>query len=132
MAVNDTISDMLTRIRNAGGAGHDVAIVPYSKMNQAVIAIICKEGFCKGMEVLGEGIYKKIVITLKYDENRRPIFRNLERVSKLSRRQYIGVRDIKPTRQGMGVAILSTSKGVMKDVDARRMGVGGEVICQVW
>lgn len=132
MTFNDPIADMLTRIRNAASAGHGKASIPHSQVKEAIARIICGEGFLRGVEVVGEGVRKSLVIDLKFDEDGTPIFNSLYRVSKLGRRHYLKAKDIKPTRQGMGVAILSTSKGIMKDVDARRQGVGGEVLCAIW
>lgn len=132
MAINDQIADMLARIRNAANAGFPNVVVPHSKIKESIAKIICEEGFFRSYEVAGEGVRKALVIDLKYGSNGKPIFMALRRTSKLGRRYYVGTRDIRPSRQGMGVAILSTSKGVMKDVDAKRQGVGGEVLCTVW
>lgn len=132
MSYNDPIADMLTRIRNAAKARHDKATVPYSKMKESVVRIISSEGFLGDVEVVGSGIRKSLVVSMKYREDGDPIFSNLQRSSKLGRRYYVGVKNIKASRQGMGVSILTTSKGIMKDVDARRQGVGGEVICTIW
>lgn len=132
MSYNDPIADMLTRIRNAAMARHDKATVPYSWMKESVVRIISSEGFLGDVDVVGSGIRKSLVIGMKYREDGQPIFSSLQRSSKLGRRYYIGVKNIKASRQGMGVSILTTSKGIMKDVDARRQGVGGEVICTIW
>ncbi|MFA4874941.1 MAG: 30S ribosomal protein S8 [bacterium] len=132
MAANDPIADMLTRIRNAASARHDTVAIPYSKTKEAIARVIAAEGFLKGVEVLGEGIRKSIVVSLKYTSKGGPTFANLARTSKLGRRVYIGASDIRPSRQGMGVAILTTSKGIMKDTDAKRQGIGGEIICTIW
>lgn len=132
MPVNDPIADMLVRIRNAANAKVDTVAIPHSHLKEAIAHILKSEGFVGEVDVVGEGIRKNLVVEIKYTEERRPVFRELKRTSKLGRRCYIGVRDIRPSRQGIGVAILSTSKGVMKDVDAKRQGVGGEVLCTVW
>ncbi|MBN1282398.1 MAG: 30S ribosomal protein S8 [Proteobacteria bacterium] len=132
MVVNDPISDMLTRIRNAVHAKHDKVTVPYSGIKEALARVLASEGFLKAVDVAGEGTRKSIVIDLKYMPDGEPVFRSLERTSKLGRRCYIGASDIRPNRQGVGVAILTTSKGVMKDVDAKRQGLGGEVLCTAW
>ena len=132
MAVNDPIADMLTRVRNAAHARHDNVTIPHSKINEAIARVLAAEGFLRNVDVLGEGIRKTIVVGLRYDDQGAPIFKNLARTSKLGRRCYLGASDIRPSRQGMGVAILTTSKGVMKDTDAKRQGIGGEVICTVW
>ncbi|MFH0800317.1 MAG: 30S ribosomal protein S8 [Pseudomonadota bacterium] len=132
MVVNDPIADMLTRIRNAANAGHPQVSVPHSSLKEAIARIFKDEGFIVGAEVAGEGWRKALIIELKYTEEGQPIFTDLSRTSKLGRRVYIGARDIRPSRQGVGVAILSTSKGVMRDTDAKRQGLGGEVLCTVW
>ena len=132
MAVNDPIADMLVRIRNGANAGFEHVSVPHSRMKESLAKIIFSEGFINGVEVAGEGVRKSIIIKLKYRPNGKPVFSNLARTSKLGRRFYLGAGDIKPNRQGMGVAILTTSKGIMKDLDAKRQGVGGEVLCTIW
>jgi Ribosomal protein S8 len=132
MAVNDPIADMLVRIKNAAHAGFPNVIIPHSKMKESIARVIQSEGFVKNIEVAGEGWRKSLIIDLKYTEAGKPVISSLTRTSKLGRRYYIGMKGIKPSRQGMGVAILSTSKGVMKDTDAKRQGVGGEVICTIW
>jgi small subunit ribosomal protein S8 len=132
MAVNDQIADLLTRIRNAARARHDTAAIPHSRMKEALARAIAAEGFLNGVEVIGEGLRKSIVVNLRYTTNGDPVFTSMKRTSKLGRRCYIGASHIRPSRQGMGVAILSTSKGIMKDVDAKRLGLGGEIICTIW
>ena len=123
---------MLSRIRTAANAHFDTVAIPHSKVKEAIGRVLTDEGFFTNMEVMGEGIRKSIVLTMKYRENGKPIFTGLEKTSKLGRRKYVGAADIRPNRQGIGVAIISTSKGVMKDVDAKRQNVGGEVLCTVW
>lgn len=132
MTLNDPIADMLIRIRNAANAHFDTVSIPHSKIKEAVGRVMQAEGFIESLEVMGEGTRKSIVIAMKYRPNGKPVFTSLQRTSKLGRRKYIAASDIRPNRQGIGVAILSTSKGVMKDVDAKRQGVGGEVLCTVW
>jgi len=132
MAINDTISDMLTRIRNAGMAGHDTTSIPYSRMNESIARILMREGFVHDVQVVGEGIHKQITVSMKYAGPKRPVFTSIERTSKPGRRIYVSHKNIRPTRQGMGIAILTTPKGVMTDNDAKRQGVGGEIICTVW
>jgi small subunit ribosomal protein S8 len=123
---------MLSRIKTAANAHFDTVTMPHSKIKEAVGRVMQAEGFVEGLEVMGEGIRKSIVITLKYRPNGKPVFTSLARTSKLGRRKYVGAAEIRPNRQGIGVAIISTSKGVMKDVDAKRQGVGGEVLCTIW
>lgn len=132
MAINDPIADMLVRIRNGANAGFEKVTIPHSHIKEDIAHILYKEGFLKGVDVVGEGVRKSIVVDLKYMEDGKAVFSNLQRVSKLGRRYYVGARDIRPSRQGMGVSILTTSKGVMKDTDAKRNGIGGEVICTIW
>lgn len=132
MTLNDPIADMLSRIRNAANAHFDTVSIPHSKVKEAVGRVLTQEGYFADIEVMGEGIRKSIVLALKYRPNGKPIFTSLEKTSKLGRRKYIGAADIRPNRQGIGVAVLSTSKGVMKDVDAKRQGVGGEILCTIW
>ncbi len=132
MSFNDSVADLLTRIRNAANAKHAQVAIPYSRLKESVAKIIADEGFLGSVDVVGSGLGKSIVINVKYKENGKPIFSSMHRVSKLGRRKYISSKEIKPSRQGMGVAIISTSRGVMKDVDAKRMGVGGEVLCAIW
>ncbi len=132
MACNDPIADLLTRIRNAGNAKQSEAIIPYSKINESIANIICKEGFTNAVNIIGEGKNRSIVVSMKYTEDGKPVFANMQRVSKLGRRQYFGVKNIKASRQGMGVTIFSTPKGVLRDVDAKRLGVGGEALCVIW
>jgi len=132
MAFNDPIADMLTRIRNAANARHDTATVPYSRLKESLAGILVREGFLGAMSVGGEGLRKSIVIDIKYLPDGKPAFRSLLRTSKLGRRVYVSAADIRPNRQGVGVAILTTSKGLMKDTDAKRQGIGGEVLCTAW
>jgi small subunit ribosomal protein S8 len=132
MAMNDPIADLLTRIRNAAHAGHDAATMRHSKLKEAVARILQREGFVNDVQVVGEGARTQLVVSIKYDAPQKPVFNALERVSRPGRRVYVSSREIKPTRQGMGVAILTTPKGVMTDSEARRQGVGGEVMCTIW
>jgi len=132
MAINDTISDTLTRIRNAGMAGHEMTNIPYSKMSESIARILMREGFVHDVQVVGEGIHKQITVAMKYAGPKRPVFSAIERASKPGRRVYVSHKNIRPTRQGVGIAILTTPKGVMTDDDAKRHGVGGEIICTVW
>ncbi len=132
MPVNDPIADLLTRVRNAAHAKHERAVVPYSRICEAVANVMSKEGFVGNIETVGEGWRRQILIEIRYTDEGKPVFHNLQRESKLGRRKYIQAHEIRPNRQGIGVAVLSTSKGVLKDVDAKRHGVGGEVLCSIW
>lgn len=137
MSVTDPIADMLTRIRNAVMAGQTVTAIPSSKMKVAIAKILKAEGFIADYEVKdGKRVGEKLLsVRLKYigeRRYRRPVLTGLERVSKPGRRVYTGKQDIPWVLSGMGIAILSTSKGVMTGREARKQGVGGEVVCKVW
>jgi small subunit ribosomal protein S8 len=137
MTVTDPIADMLTRIRNAGMAGLTMVAMPNSKMKVAIAKILKEEGYISSYEVVdGKKADQKVLrIRLKYVGERRerhPVITDLERVSRPGRRVYAGKQDIPWVLSGMGVAILSTPKGVMTGQRARQLGVGGEIICKVW
>lgn len=134
MSVTDSIADMLTRIRNAGIARHPQVAIPASRMRESIAKILKEEGFIQDYEVLPGKVVGSLLIHLKYTRDRRPkpVIVGLERVSKPGRRHYVGKQDIPWVRSGLGVAILSTSKGVMSGHQARREGIGGEVLCYVW
>jgi len=135
MSVTDPIADMLTRMRNALMASHQVVSVPSSKIKLAIARIMVEEGFVETFEEAADGAHKTLRVKLKYTgerRERRPVISGLKRISSPGRRVYVNKGDIPRVRSGMGVAILSTPKGVMTGMRARKMGVGGEVICQVW
>ena len=133
MAANDTISDMLTRIRNANLAKHQTTQVPSTKMTRSIAKVLQAEGFIGEFEETGEGVKKYLVIGLKYKgKNRKPIITALKRVSKPGLRVYSNRQDLPRVLGGIGIAIISTSSGIMTDREARRTGVGGEVLCYVW
>ncbi len=133
MAANDTIGDMLTRIRNANLARHQTTQVMSTRMTRSVASVLKDEGFITGYEESGEGVERRLVITLKYrGKNRQPIINTLKRISKPGLRVYSNRRDLPRVLGGIGIAIVSTSSGVMTDRDARQTGVGGEVLCYVW
>jgi small subunit ribosomal protein S8 len=137
MSSVDPISDMLTRVRNAVMAGHNLVALPSSKIKVSIAKILKEEGFVSGYEVVdGKIIGQKILrIRLKYvgeRRERRPVITGLERISRPGRRVYTGKSEIPWVLSGMGVAILSTPKGVMTGQRARQLGVGGEVLCKVW
>lgn len=131
MTMQDPIADMLTRIRNAQMAGKTQVVMPYSKQKEEVIKVIHDEGFVGGYEVTGEGTTKEIVVALKYYEN-SPVITAIKRISRPGLRIYKGCQDIPKVVGGLGVAIISTSKGVMSDKAARNAKVGGEVLCYIW
>lgn len=132
MPVTDPISDMLTRIRNGLIVRKAFVLVPSSSIKVAIAQILLEEGYIQGYEVTKERPQPNIRIWLKYDDKRRPIVTGLKRVSKPGRRVYKGKRDLPWVLSGLGVAIVSTPKGVMTGRKARRQGVGGEVLCYVW
>lgn len=137
MTMTDPIADMLTRIRNGMAAGHSQVSMPSSKIKAALAKILAEEGFIEGHEVAPvEGRPQSVLrLRLKYVGERRerhPVIAGLERVSRPGRRVYVGKREIPWVLSGMGIAILSTPKGVMTGVQARQQGVGGELICKVW
>ena len=133
MTMSDPIADMLTRIRNANTAKHDTVDVPSSKMKLAIADILVKEGFIKKYDVVEDGNFKTIRITLKYgkDKNEK-IFSGIKRISKPGLRIYANKEDMPKVLGGLGVAIISTNQGVITDKQARELGVGGEVLAFVW
>lgn len=133
MAVNDTIADMLTRIRNANMARHQTTKVPSTNMTRSIAKVLKEEGFVSDFEEAGEGVDRHLVIALKYKgRGRQPIITALKRVSKPGLRVYSSSKDLPRVLGGIGIAVVSTSSGIMTDRDARRQGVGGEVLCYVW
>jgi small subunit ribosomal protein S8 len=133
MAANDTISDMLTRIRNACSVRHPTTKVPTTKMTRSIAQVLKEEGFIEDFEEAGEGVEKHLIISLKYkDKNRQPIINTLQRVSKPGLRVYSNCKDLPRVLGGIGIAIISTSRGIMTDREARKQKVGGEVLCYVW
>ena len=131
MTVSDPVADMLTRIRNAVMVRHDSVLVPTSKMKLAIARILKEEGFINDYEVVGSKPHQAIKLHLKYDESNKPFLNGLERVSKPGLRVYIGRTEIPRVAAGMGIAIMSTSKGVMTGQQAWRQGIGGELLCYV-
>ena len=132
MSMSDPVGDMLTRIRNAQRARHSVCVAPASKLRENVLGVLKREGFIRGYaEVEFKSGLKELEIELKYHEG-EPVIRELKRVSTPGRRVYSAVSELKPHRQGLGVSILSTPKGLMTDNSAREQNVGGEVLCQVF
>ena len=133
MTTSDPIADMLTRIRNANTAKHDTVDVPSSKMKLAIAEILLKEGYIKKYDVVDEGSFKTIKISLKYGEDKdEKIITGLKRISKPGLRVYAGKDELPRVLGGLGVAIISTNNGVLTDKEARKAGVGGEVLCFVW
>jgi small subunit ribosomal protein S8 len=132
MSVSDPIADMLTRIRNAITAGHDFVLIPSSRTKLAITKILKEEGFITDYELLRGKPHRAIKLHLKYDEQKQPIISGLERVSKPGLRVYVGQKEIPRVYGGVGIAILSTAKGVMTGQQAWRQKIGGELLCQVW
>jgi small subunit ribosomal protein S8 len=132
MPVTDPIADMLTRIRNGLMVRKPFVLIPSSKIKVAIAQILLEEGYIQGYEVTNERPQPNIRIWLKYDKNRRPIVSGLRRVSKPGRRVYRGKQNLPWVLSGLGIAVVSTPKGVMTGREARRLGVGGEVLCYVW
>jgi small subunit ribosomal protein S8 len=137
MNVNDPIADMLTRIRNGLMAGHQTVSIPNSKVKSAIARILQEEGFLEGVDVVAaeQGVGNVLRLRMKYVGERRDrhaVISGLVRISRPGRRVYVGTSEIPWVRSGMGIAILSTPKGVMTGGRARQLGVGGEVICQIW
>ncbi|WP_324755119.1 30S ribosomal protein S8 [Roseovarius sp. Pro17] len=130
--MNDPIGDMLTRIRNAQLRGKSSVITPASKMRERVLGVLADEGYIRGFEnATGKDGHPAIEISLKYFDG-TPVIREMKRVSKPGRRVYLGVKDIPSVRQGLGVSIVSTSRGVMSDASARSQNIGGEVLCTIF
>ena len=132
MQITDPIADMLTRIRNAGSAKHETVDVPASKMKKAIAQILLDEGYIKSFQLVEDGKQGIIRITLKYGENKTSVISGLRRVSKPGLRIYTNCEDMPKVMRGLGIAIISTSKGVMTDKQARKENVGGEVLAFVW
>jgi small subunit ribosomal protein S8 len=132
MHITDTIADLLTRIRNASSARHDTVDVPASNMKKAIAQILLDEGYIKGFTVSEDGKQGVIRITLKYGAGKTPVITGLRRVSKPGLRIYTSCEDMPRVMRGLGIAILSTPRGVMTDKQARKQNVGGEVLAFVW
>lgn len=131
--VNDTISDMLTRLRNANLAKHQIVEVPSTKMTRNIANILLEEGFIQNFEEIGEAFNSQLLLSLKYrGKHREPVITALRRVSKPGLRVYANRKELPRVLGGLGIAVISTSQGVMTDNKARHQGLGGEVLCYVW
>ena len=129
----DPITDLLNRIRNASMAGHVSLRVPHSKLKARVVEIMRDEGYIEKFSVdKGDGIHSEIVVYLRYLDESKTAINKMKRVSKPGKRWYSGAKDIAAVKSGLGVAIVSTSKGIMTDREARKQNVGGEVLCEIW
>lgn len=132
MQITDTIADMLTRIRNAGSSKHESVDVPASNMKKSIAKILLDEGYIKSIEEIDDGKQGVIRIVLKYTGNKKNVITGIKRISKPGLRVYADKEEIPKVLGGLGIAILSTSKGIMTDKNARHAGVGGEVLAFVW
>ena len=132
MQMSDVIADMLTRIRNANDAKHATVDIPASNMKKSIADILVEEGYVKGYQIVENGNQGIIRVTLKYTEGKQKVIRGIRRVSKPGLRIYAGYEDMPKVMNGLGIAIVSTSKGIMTDKKARSLKVGGEVLAFVW
>lgn len=132
MQITDPIADMLTRIRNANNSKHLTVDIPASNMKKAIADILLNEGYVKAVEVIEDGTQGVIRITLKYAENKQKVLSGLKRVSKPGLRIYASKDELPRVLKGLGIAIISTSKGIMTDKEARKLNVGGEVLAFIW
>ena len=130
--MTDPIADMLTRIRNANMALHESVSMPSSKLKEGIAKILATEGYVDGFEVTVDGNHKKLDIRLRYGSDRHRVIEGLRRISKPGRRVYAGSGDLPRVQGGLGVAIVSTSQGLLVDREARRRKLGGEILCEVW
>jgi len=136
MSMSDPISDLLTRIRNAIVAGHPGVDIPWSRVKEEVCTVLKREGYILDYSVLGteatERSRAQLRVALKYTPDRKPVIQGLSRVSKPSLRVYVKRKELRPVGSGLGIAVVSTSKGIMTGKQARAAGVGGEILCEVW
>ena len=132
MVMTDPIADMLTRIRNANVVRHENVDIPASNIKKAIANILLEEGFIKNIEELKNGPVPIIRVTMKYGQNKERVITGLKRISKPGLRVYVDKEDVPKVLGGLGVAVISTSKGIMTDKQARNEGLGGEVLCYIW
>ena len=132
MQITDVVADMLTRIRNANSAKHESVEIPASNLKKAIAQILLDEGYIKAFDIIEDGKQGTIKVTLKYGENKQRIIQGLRRVSKPGLRIYAASQDLPKVKNGLGIAIISTSKGLMTDKAARKQNIGGEVLAFVW
>jgi small subunit ribosomal protein S8 len=128
----DPIADMLTRIRNAVAVGHERVTMPSSKLKIGIAEILVSEGFIDRFEEVVEGSHKELMMVLRYGDRRRPAIEGIKRISKPGHRIYRGAAELPRVQGGIGVAVISTSQGIMPDREARRRRLGGEILCEVW
>ena len=134
MGMTDPIADMLTQIRNASRARHQRVSIPWSRVKESIVKVLIDEGYLKESKKVkaAEGAGEELVIQLKFDRENRPVIVGIKRVSRPSRRVYVGAKTVTPIRKGLGINILSTPKGILVDREAQKAKLGGEVICSVW
>ena len=132
MSMNDPVADLLTRIRNAFLAGHERVDIPASRIKEEICRVLKEEGYIKDYRLTEDTKQGVLQVTLKYLEDRKPLIEGIQRVSKPSLRIYVGSNEIRPVRSGLGISIVSTSRGVLTGKQARAAKVGGEVLCEVW
>ncbi len=132
MSMTDPVADMLTRIRNANTAGHAEVSVPASKIKKNIAEILLKEGYIKSYEVVTDEVQDSIVIQMKYGQGKTKVISGIKRISKPGLKVYAKKDEVPRVLGGLGIAIISTSKGLITDKEARKLGVGGEVVCYVW
>ncbi len=131
--VNDTIADMLTRVRNANLAKHQIVQVPSTKMTKNIAIVLLEEGFIQSFEEVGDSINKQLLLSLKYKgKDREPVITALKRISRPGLRVYANRKELPRVLGGLGIAVISTSRGVLTDNKARHQGLGGEVLCYIW
>ncbi len=130
--MTDPVADLLTRIRNGVRVERPSVDVPYSRLKVAIVQALQREGFVWDHEVVDAGVHKVLRVNLKYGPNGEHVIQHVERVSKPGCRVYVAVNEMKDVRQGTGISVLSTSKGVLSNREARRQGIGGELLCEVW
>jgi len=134
MGMTDPIADMLTRIRNASRARHQKVLVPWSRVKENILKVLLEEGYIKEYKKAkaSEGFGDELVVQLKFDRTNRPIISGMRRVSRPSRKVYVGAQSLEPIRRGLGINILSTPKGILVDREAQKAKVGGELLCSIW
>ena len=132
MVMTDPIADLLTRVRNANTARHEIVEVPSSNIKKAIANILLQEGYIKEIQEYNDGIVPMLRLSLKYGQSKERVITGLKRISKPGLRVYCNKEEIPQVLNGLGVAVISTSKGIVTDKEARKLGLGGEVICYVW
>jgi len=132
MTITDPIADMLTRIRNAAKARHESVSIPASSIKQAIAQVLKAEGYIKDFYIEQDGVHKTLKIFISYDEKGEAVISGIKRISKPSCRVYSSYDDIKPVLSGYGISIVSSSRGIMTDREARKQNIGGEILCSVW